>query len=197
MRVGSTLGFIFLVAALVSCRPVVPAEELNVFVGNPENGFLASKTIGNIEYQVRHKPSELVAVQSGELNNDLSNLESVLETYDDQWHFDLRIGSVNGRPPLENQVYTQGEYSPELKALMSGIQNQLFIITPSDTLNCLLHHFERSYGVAPYHTISLVFAKPSETKDVVLKYNDQLFGTGPVNINITSIVHQNSPRLKV
>lgn len=197
MQVSNILCIIFIMIALVSCRPVVPVEEINAFVGNPENGFLITKTVGNIEYQIRHKPSELVAVQSGELRDDLSNLESVLEAYKDQWHFDLRIGSVNGRPPLENQVYTQGEYSPELKTLMSGIQRQLSILTPADTLNCLLHHFERSYGVAPYHTISLVFAKPKETKDVVLKYNDQLFGTGPVNINITSIVHQNSPKLKV
>ena len=96
--------------------------------------------------------------------------------------YELRISSNKYNDLLKS--FTENELTEKLNYLNSKIQLDFKIIQGKDTLPCVMTHFERNYGVAPYLSIQLAFENSISLKkqDYAVLYADHLFNNGVMQL---------------
>jgi hypothetical protein len=81
------------------------------------------------------------------------------------------------------------------------MQKDFKLIDGADTLDCVLYHFERVYGLAPYATMVLGFplskTRTSDYKNKTIGYMDKLFGAGNVYMTVEEEDLNNMPSLAI
>ena len=191
-------------------------EKLNArdfvnWVEDAENGIKANKTIGNFTYSVLYKPYQYLALL--ELKKDSLTQQKIKEKtkeYDGYQYFTFRIVSEKKTDELlKVNLKSENEYYARLEYFSFNMQNDIKLIEGTDTLNCVLFHFERIYGLAPYATFVLGFPltateqKAQDKKrermyiDKTILYNDKVFGAGNVYITIKAENLNSIPELVI
>jgi len=191
-------------------------EKLNVKeyvtrVEDAENGIKANKTIGNFTYSVLYKPYEYLALL--ELKKDSLTQQKIKEKtkeYDGYQYFTFRITSEKQTDELlKVNLKSENEYYARLEYFSFNMQNDIKLIEGTDTLNCVLFHFERIYGLAPYATFILGFPLTEtegriqdEKKEMIytdktILYTDKVFGGGNVYITIKAENLNSVPELVI
>lgn len=185
----------FLLLGAGCAQTYTPAEYLEE---TSKESFSGTKTVGDLQFTTIYQPNAYRALKQYGLKITQSQLDSFVAVNDKIWHFEFRIQSLSGRPPLENEIYNQEKYSEKVHYLTEAAQNDIkLIVNLSDTIPCLLYHFERDYGTTPYHTMVLGFKKAHDFTQLAFHFTDRLFGTGPINIDLDEGVFLQPPHLKV
>ena len=76
--------------------------------------------------------------------------------------YELRISSEAESDILK--ISNEFSFEQRLSYFMSGLQKDLILIVGKDTLPCILYHFERNFGIAPYLSLHTGFASPKNWK---------------------------------
>lgn len=177
---------------------LAPVEYM-AWVKDTANGLHVRKCYGEICYAVQYKPTSYVALQ--ELKNPMptsAELQAAEAQYVDLEYFtlSLTIPSITGEV-LKVNVADHNEYSQRLLYLNTVVQQDLALVVSSDTLPCVLHHFERGYDVSPACNLLLAFPKSEENgKDKTLLFNDRMFGQRVVQLPISGTSLQRLPVIK-
>ncbi len=194
------LGLIIvLICTLAACqkRSLTPMEYVS-WVNKEDNGCLVKKEIGQFEFALQYKPIEYVVLME-EKDEHLKKqvLEKRMTELKGMQYYTLKITSKEGKEFLKTGISSEEEYYGRLQYFVSAMQDDLALIEGKDTLPCLLYHFERNYGLAPYNNIVLGFKTGNEGKaeDKTLIYEDQVLGLGPVRLTINGKDISNTPNL--
>ncbi|MBA4241928.1 MAG: hypothetical protein C0448_14475 [Sphingobacteriaceae bacterium] len=171
-----------------------PNDYVN-WVEDNDNGLNVSKDFKGISFHVLYKPVNYIVAkeflnggvkknETGKRITELGNMQYVT----------LRINVSNSNEVLGANLKSQNEYYERLEYYMNNIQDDLMLIEDKDTLPCLLSHFERNYGLAPYNDIVLAFGESiNKSADKLIVFNDRVFGTGPVMLKINNKNLKNAP----
>lgn len=178
-------------------------KEYVGWVEDEENGLKVRKQIGEYEFTVLYKPLEYIALmQEKDENIKKDTLDTRLKQLGDMQYYTLKIKSVSGKDVLSSGMTGDREYYQRLEYFASYMQQDLMLVDGADTLPCVLHHFERNYGIAPVISIVLGFEKPAadvqgnSSGDKLIIYNDAVLGTGPVRLAIKGSAIEEIPQLK-
>ena len=168
------------------------------WVESNESGLRKSKTIGNYKYSIQYKPWSYIARQN--LRDALYTVEDLKEQIgqmNELQYFTLRIGLQSERGDiLESGIADMMAYQERIGYLNAHLNQDIFLLDGGDTLSCVLHHFERDFGLTPYINITLAFQIHEDEKAAVLKqspyrysdkvfvFDDRVFGTGMVKLTI-------------
>lgn len=170
-------------------------EKLISFVDNKANGFIKSKTIGQISYYGILKPSDYLLSQKKleEKNTRLSKND-----FEDLQYFDLRIKVEDfNREFIKYDLENAGQYQARVQYCAFNMQQDIKLIDGSDTLSCVLYHYERSFDIVPYGHFTLGFE--NKKSDVVntktLVFYDNLFNNGIIKLNFSPEIMVNEPIL--
>jgi hypothetical protein len=161
-----------------------PEEYVN-YVNDKENGFIQTEQVGDYEISVQYRTPEYMTIK--EIGVDVLTNEIFSETSKEKngaYYFLFQIMSSNKKSdPLELNMQDKLEYTSRISHLMSGIDEDIFLVSGDDTLPCKMHHFERSYHLTHYHNIVLVFERKTEKQADNLKlfYNDRMLNIGRLN----------------
>jgi hypothetical protein len=193
----------FMVCAtlLISCsKKAVDADAYVQYINTPENGLLKKVDAGDFKIEVQLRPAEYMALQ--ELGIDMATKEKLdsMMNGNNQEFFLLRIGSNgNKQDALINGISTEQEYFERIGYLISNIDKDVYLVDGTDTLRCAMHHFERSYHLASYHNVLLVFdglkQHGGKRQDQFLVYDDKLLGIGKLNIRFDQKSINNIPNI--
>ncbi|MCL4816895.1 MAG: hypothetical protein QY303_10325 [Vicingaceae bacterium] len=135
-----------------------------------ENALVLKKEIGNYYFELKHIP---------ESSTDKDSIT--------HQSFVLKIGVVKGNDILSEGIEDENEYYERLNYFDQEAQIDMKLVDGSDTLSCLLYHFERNYGIAPFNNIVLSFPgrkNQQNSHDKVFIFDDKVLGLGTVKIKI-------------
>lgn len=138
-----------------------------------------SETNGKLNYELIYQsPEKRYYLMTG---NTVIPASSKKE-YNKLICYELRISSNKYNDLLKS--FTENELTEKLNYLNSKIQLDFKIIHGKDTLPCVMAHFERNYGVAPYLSIQIAFENSISlnNQDYSILYDDHLFNNGTMHL---------------
>jgi hypothetical protein len=158
-------------AILFACRKqyfVSMPEKEKVYYTN--DALVLRKEIGNYFFELKHAPD-----QSSE--NDTQEHQ----------YFVLKIGVMKGNDILSEGIGDESEYHSRLTYFDQEAQADMKLVEAGDTLPCLLYHYERNYGIAPFNNIVMTFPNSktqSGTNDKLFIFEDNILGLGTIKFKL-------------
>lgn len=195
--------FLFLGFALLQgCRPDgLSAEDYMKYVDDPSNGLIREKEVGDFIIGLQYRPAEYETIMQTGLNNlTQSAFDENLKEEKKLQFFVLRIGSADKKTDVLAQGITdQQEYYKRIEYLNAGIDKDIYLVDGTDTLSCVLHHFERTFHLAHFNTIMLAFENPhpDHIEDKTLVFDDKVFGIGRMKLTIDKKNIKNIPAIEL
>jgi hypothetical protein len=167
-------------------------EKLNpgdyiTWMDDKKNGLKVEKMIGEYTYMLQYKSTDYVAVM--DLKRDsIGNPEfqKKREEYSSFEYYNFRISSETPGELLMKNVEGAGDYEQRIRYFSFDMQKDIKLLNGKDTADCVLFHFERVFGVAPYATFLLGFPVSNSDGDKTILYDDKVFGAGRVYLTIRS-----------
>ncbi len=188
MEINRVYILIFLVfIALTSCQKELTAEEYLAYVNNPENGLKKEKEIGDFKIGVKYEPTQfLLSKQENVEEDELSNYE----------HFQFRMKLKRGGDILLYKESNDMNEVTRINHFGFEAKNDFFIVSNSDTTNCIISHFSRNYNLNPTIDLTLAFNAIDKKNDWQFVYNDHQFNIGTVKFVFKKEDLSNLPILK-
>ncbi len=178
---------------------LTPVQYVN-WVENPENGLRVSTAADDFVFTLQYQPIAYnVAREERQPTLSKALLEQETREREGLLYFMFRIALANGQGGslLKYRIQEPGEFEQRIAYCASAMQQDFSLAVGTDTLPCLLFHFERTYDIAPYSTFLLGFQKPADPEqDLHLRYTDKLFGLEPVSLTIKAAALHSIPPIK-
>jgi len=158
-------------AVLFACKKqyfVSMPDTEKVYYTN--DALVLRKEIGNYFFELKHAPD-----QSSE--NDTQEHQS----------FILKIGVMKGNDILSEGIGDESEYHTRLTYFDQEAQSDMKLVENGDTLSCLLYHFERNYGIAPFNNIVMTFPNAKDKtilNDKLFIFEDNILGLGTIKFKL-------------
>lgn len=190
MKVNSYIRSVILFFFFAACtNGKVTPEEYILWTADPSNGLIQETNIGEFKFIVEYQPSEKFALR--ELLEDpdkidVTRFDSIKREYEGSVYFLVKIGSADGSNDdfMKKGITSEREYFDRMQYFNSEVSNDIILVNGSDTLNCLMHHFERSYSLTSFNTLLLAFENTNKVNDLTLIINDQVLGVGKLKFFI-------------
>lgn len=192
---------LFFVLIIASCGSgkTKSAGEFVKWCDDPGNGLVLKKELGQFSFTLCYTPSEYLAIKELSKGKELNQvyMDSALKEYSDLQYFTLRLGSLHGGEFLRQEITKEQDYFDRIYYYNSLVDKDIFLVEGNDTLKCVMHHFERTYSVAPYDNLLLAFEKGKGNAPKKVVYDDHILGTGPVIITISEEAINNIPHISL
>ena len=190
--------FFILLVLFTSCfKTDLSPEKFIIWVEDEDNGLSLTKEFNDVNFQILYKPINYIVAKeliNGGLKKD--QIQKRIIELGDMNYFTLRIKSNNSNEVLSANINEEAEYNQRLEYFMGDMQNDINLIEGTDTIPCALHHFERSYSLAPYNSFVIGFSKTKNTDaDKVFVFEDRVLGTGKVMFKIKKNDINNIPNV--
>ncbi|MGP8217331.1 MAG: hypothetical protein ACLQQ4_17315 [Bacteroidia bacterium] len=161
---------------------LVPGEYVK-WVENEQNGLKKKREIGDITFYAQYKPLQYIVCEE-ERKNDIPDTTAKRRASElnGMQYMTLKIALKDGKEELLRYgISSASDYDDRVNYFSFGMQQDLQLVESGDTLPCLLFHYERIFGLAPYATFSLAFAKGKNVNaDKTLILFDHVFNKGLV-----------------
>ena len=158
-------------------------DDLYEWLNDEGNGLLVSKSIGDVEFEVKYLPPSILAFREMDGPGTQEALDSLTQFYSNQESFILTIKSSSSeRDIVYRDVQDHQDYNQRINDLSFNLRNLIILKTTSGEFTPSLYHYERSYSLNKSNSIILVFADDgrgivkSDTLDLVIQ--DEIFNTG-------------------
>ena len=173
-------------------------EELTEWVNDNSNGLKIEKEIDEYRFSTFYKPLDyIVATDLNKKEITKDELIAKKGEIEDLQYFTFRIGlKTNEGDLLKHNLREANEYYARVEHFSFAMQNDIVLFEGQDTLKCVLYHFERTYGTAPFLNFNLAFEKTQNKEDKTLIINDQVLGIGRVKLTIPKENILRIPKLK-
>lgn len=193
----------FLLALLISCSssPKSPKEYVN-FIRDPENGLVQSKDAGPLRFEVQYEPLEYVClIQNGRPEITAVELRSLKSEFEGLTYFKFTISSKQNDDPLTVGVTDSTQLVDRITYLAGQANKDFWLLQQTDTVRCLLHHFERNYGIVPRVDITLAFEKlktetSADQQPLLFCFRDRIFHSGDHQFVFPSSVFESNVSVK-
>lgn len=198
------LLYIIVLLFFLSCNggvKVLTPEQYQIWVKKSENKLVRIKEINGFRFTTKFKPNELLILQSPELLNSQSSIDSVMEIQRGVVNFVMDIGSIDGQQSLlRANIVSEEDYYQRLFYYTNEVQKDLYLVEGQDTLPCAFYHFEQTYNLSPVNSLIMEFQRKeasSAYKDLHLIYDDRVLNTGIMKFQFEKSFLNNLPQLKL
>lgn len=175
-----------------------PADYVH-WVEDPSNGLKTEKRIGEYLFVLQYKPLEyLVLKTTKDINITAARLEEEKKEIEELQYYTFQVGEAEGSSDgLTVGASESSEFYGRIQYFTSAVQRDFKLVEGKDTLPCVLHHFERTYGLTPYTSFVLGFPKSRKVsaEDKTFIYEDKVIGSGTIKITIPASCINNIPHL--
>lgn len=166
------------------------AHHEELVLKHEQNGLL---------FELRYLPNEVTICQELLQATSVSKkqIKALYTTYDNYDEYSFKMLAPGVKDLLIETSEDKAEITEKQFYLIESIQQDFLLIRDGDTLHPVRCHYENNYGTAPFIQLHLAFNKPTgKVKSQQLRYNDQLFGTAPVQFDLTPITKLQIPKIK-
>ena len=99
-------------------------------------------------------------------------------------YYNIRISTLDQTDILAKGVNDKSIYTQRLNYLSYDFQNNISLVTETDSVNCGLYHFVQTYGITPYIDMVVGFAAEQIATSQTLVIDDRVFGNGIIKFYI-------------
>lgn len=191
--------FCLLILTLLSCNEGnMPPEKYNNWISSHKEILTATDQRDLIRTTLTYLPVNWLAINEVGIK-DFEGIATARNEYEGMEYYRLRISLQEGQGDLlQTGISSPEEYYQRVEYFSFGLQNDLKLLVSGDTLPCLLYHFERNYGAAPYADFMLGFdQKEGKVSDRLLIYYDKVFSNELIRLTIKAQNIGNIPKLKL
>jgi hypothetical protein len=180
-------------------KETMPVDNYMQWVRDPQNGLIKTKTIDELQFKVQYKPYEYIVCME-ERNDKIADtlMKRKLKELEGMQYYDLKILLKNNEGELLKSGLTSAEeYDSRVKYFSFGMQQDIQLVDGTDTLPCVMYHFERAYDATPVCTVLLGFDwKDSNAgKAKTLLVYDKTFNKGLLKFTFKENRLQTLPKL--
>lgn len=164
MRFLLPISLFLIVSCSSSKKEFASVDEFEAYINDANNGYIQSNEVGELLFEARLTPP---------FSDDPNP----------QFTVQLRISRQDGKPVLETNTSSKSEVLEREGYLSFDLAKDVEVEYDGKTVPCLLHHYERNYGLKPSIDVLFQFPALKEIKeDPVFVYRDQQFGEGLIKI---------------
>lgn len=179
-----------------------PSEYIN-WIKNTRHGLTASGIQNHITYSALFTPIEFVALQQITPENISKDLfDEVKKSLEGVQYFTLSLMTPSGEDIVSYKTFSEKQKEERYQYYSYQFQHDLKLVDGNDTLQCVMFHHERTFGVIPYTNFLLGFPLTGGLEENVvnnktLLVNDKNTGVKPVALAITATALNQIPKLIV
>jgi hypothetical protein len=193
--------FLLLITLLVSCSSEqLTPEAYMQWIRSDENGLHVSKQFDGVDFDLQYEPATYQVLKRSDATSvNLKEVQAESVGLATMNLFTFSITCPNGEDPARYTCSDEADYQQWLNYLLADMQQDFELITGSDTIPCAYYHYERNYHTSPKHNFQIGFpvVKGDSSSKLQVKFNDQLFGIGPVQFSISADALSHIPSLKL
>jgi hypothetical protein len=192
----SLLLGIMLIAAGCGHKQLSP-EDFIRYIDHDARGLIAKETVGDFTVSASYRPWQYEMIRSVG-TSDRAALEQALGREDSMQYILLRIESADQKKDvLTLGVADEEEYHKRAAYLTASVQDDIVLVDGNDTLPCIGHHWEQSYGLTHFTSVLFAFESrhPGAGTDKIVVLQDRLFGMGRVRFRIDGRAVQSIPSI--
>jgi hypothetical protein len=169
------LVFVLLVFFSFSCSNMSLLEYKNWV----ESDLKEVKKVDGLVFSVQFKPALYMAMLEMRGFENVSKLDSISKTFNDQVDFNFVVENVKSNDePLRYEV-DYSEYQKRVAYTLSGFERDFYIINGKQTVPCSFAHYEPTYNIGAKNVFVLSFGlKLDVNQDLQLVYEDKVFNKG-------------------
>ncbi|MEL7145003.1 MAG: hypothetical protein AAFO69_01440 [Bacteroidota bacterium] len=158
-------------------------QSLWSYLRDEDHGYLQTKEVNGVHYQLLYKPTDLVVSQllRGKKASE-ATIDSLRQKYGQYLYFNLAM-SQNGRELLHQVAGERKQFGALVNALAFDMDEKVNLFTNQlDTIPLLDYAYPRLYGMSNQTSVMLVYPKDQILKSgfIHLSIEDLGFGTGEV-----------------
>ncbi|MDR1680053.1 MAG: hypothetical protein LBR81_09820 [Prevotellaceae bacterium] len=194
---------VLLIALFASCRTigVLRQEALQPidyvrWIENKDNGLKIDMEDSPYLYELQYQPVAYLAIR--QTNNPQitpAALKQAIDNRGDYLYFSLKMQKQGERGILSDMDINSVNKN---SYLLSGIQNDMFVLSGGDSLQCVMSHFESANSLIPYDRCVLAFEKPKDEKDdLVFLFRTDVYRRAWLRIPIKRENINKIPQLKI
>lgn len=167
------------------------------YVTDPVNGLFQEKEINSYQFAIQYKPLDWMLLQDVK-NNSFDNDEARTK-YESSCYFIIKIKGIGktteqGFSPTEatGLITTADSY------LNFQMQQDVFLVAGTDTLQCGIMHREPYNSLTDMNTFIMAFKKPKCSQcDYSIIYNGNYFDSKLLKFNFRKEDLNHVPKLKI
>ncbi len=172
---------------------LTPVEYVQ-WVEAEENGLKIRQQEGRYIYELQYQPLEYLTVLQ-EKSNKISDsvLKQGIEERGNFQYFTFKMSTVSGKGILSDKdvaIENKEHY------LLSGLQQDMMLLSGKDTLQCVMLHFESSNNFIPYDLCVLAFEPSEQEQDITFLFHADKYADDWVRIPIERQNINRIPKLK-
>jgi hypothetical protein len=161
--------YTFLILLICSCNNGLPVNQyINWFKVSNDN--LNIGQTDNYEFELRYISPKALALM--EFDGNIDSLNKYINEYNMFSNFTLKIFSKEReKDVLRYLTKNESEYYERLQYFISYLNYDIKAInSQNDTIQCVFHHYERTYNITPYANITISFESDiKEIKKIIIK----------------------------
>ena len=195
------LFFVPLIACvLLSCQKqkMVSQEELKKYILDPENGLIVKAKKNDVDIEALYRPNALVIAQQIDGVTDKAERTKVIKNFDSLTYFVIKL-SRNGQEIENGYVFDPDKFLKVANYLASGVAQNIYLTTSTDTIPALDAVYTRMFGAATATTVMAIFdADVRElTGTLQLHLDDTELGLGLNEFEFDTNNIKNAPTLNL
>lgn len=169
---------------LSSCRSnMLNAPEYIHFITDSLNGLRKTVNHDRVFLTAQFQPIDYLCLLEMAGNIHKMQLNNLREKYEGLVHFKVSIGSTDHETDPLKLIKNSMAYEDAIIYFSFDIKSDFCLVSNGDTLPCVIHHFDRSYGLRPIIELVLGFPRNEmenlkEDMPVKLCFYDRLYGSG-------------------
>lgn len=144
------------------------------------------KKVEDYTFSALYRPVDYLAL--ADMANepfDEQRFKKKKEQYEGLQYFTFKISAEGQNTELlKVNLKSKDDYYKRIEYFSFKMQNDLKLIENSDTLDCVLFHFERVYNIAPYALFTVAFPEGNTNTDKTIFYDDNILGVGRIFLKV-------------
>ena len=197
MGIAATLCLLLLWAFMPSESPVDYLNRIDQSLGT----YVQTKEFGDLKIDLKYKPPAYLAAAQMTKSEGMTQFsyKELTAEFSRFSNYQLHLENIRGGALVKEIAQLGDNYQELVHYLSFGIQEDLLLCTPTDTLNCAFVHFERNYDLAPFTNIEIGFniehlSTPLiKEEEWTVQFNADRFGLGPLHFRYQSKEVANAP----
>ena len=184
---------------LFSCKNELEPKDYVAWIKDKNNGLVFEQSNFDFKTILQYCPADYMALISANGSNNFEKeFENRKPDFSNSYNYTLKLVNEKSENLLTYKLKNKDEEFLRIKYFSEEIQNDLFIITSTDTISCALCHFERTYNTSPGITLNINFEK-SEAKEFPQKliWLDRVFTNKIIAFSIKDIFNKDLPTVKL
>ncbi|SHI32497.1 hypothetical protein SAMN04488508_101143 [Aquimarina spongiae] len=175
------------------------AEALQLYIQQPENEYVYSKTVNGVDFSVLYKPTDLLVNQELGDHKSAEIVDSLRDKYKAYMYFTVSM-SKNNQELLSNVAGNKRRFGAMVNELAFGMEQKVHLYTPKkDTVLLVDYIYPRMYGMSGATTMLFVYPREQKVTNqefMTLSIEDLGFYTGEVKFKIPTKIIASEPRIQ-